>query len=125
VKQTRAQLLWTFQAYLDRLKIMDPERRERLSSLFLDRGLSRETEKEFSAWLKTNHLLPARPVVMRTRGSRLAYFRTWLDIFRPFADRDERERLTRLYNNKQLARDIEREFHQYVRNNVSDRRMLS
>jgi len=124
MKKTRAQLLWIFQAYLDRLNIIEPERRERLSSLFLDRGLSRDTEREFSAWLKTNQLLPARAFVMRTRTSRLAYFSAWLNQYRPFADREERERLIRLYNNKQLARDIEREFHKYIRATIEDRRAL-
>lgn len=117
MKATRAQLLWTFQLYLDKLNIMDPERRDRLSEMFLERHLSRPTELDFKTWLKTNKLTPAT-IVLRTRGSRLAFFSAWLNRYRPFADREERERLIRLYNSKALSRDIEREFHQYVRAEV-------
>lgn len=122
--KTRCQLLWIFQLYLDQKNIHDPERRERLSGLYLDRGLTRDMEREFSAWLKTRHLMPERSAVMRTRGSRLAYFSAWLNQFRPWAPQEERERLIRLYNAKAIDRDIERQFHQYVRASIEDRRML-
>jgi hypothetical protein len=117
MRTTRPQLLWTFQLYLDKLKIMEPERRDRLSQMFLERALSRATEIEFLAWLKTNRLMPSK-IVMRTRGSRLAWFSAWLNRYRPFADRGERERLIRLYNDRTLSRDIEREFHAYVKAEV-------
>lgn len=117
MRTTRPQLLWTFQLYLDKLKIMEPERRDRLSQMFLERALSRATEIEFLAWLKTNRLMPSK-IVMRTRGSRLAWFSAWLNRYRPFADREERERLIRLYNDRTLSRDIEREFHAYVKAEV-------
>lgn len=117
MKRTRAQMLWTFQAYLDALKIMEPERRERLSLMFLERMLSRATERDFLQWLKTNKVLP-KPVLVRTRGSRLMFFSSWLNRYRPFAQREERERLIRLYSKKQLARDIEREFHQFMRDEI-------
>jgi hypothetical protein len=117
VKRTRAQMLSTFQLYLDALKIFEPERRDRLSQMFLERMLSRATERDFLTWLKTNKVKPA-PILVRTRGSRLMFFSAWLNRYRPFADRDERERLTRLYNQKSLARDIEREFHRFLREEV-------
>jgi hypothetical protein len=85
--------------------------------MFLERALSRATEIEFLAWLKTNRLMPSK-IVMRTRGSRLAWFSAWLNRYRPFADREERERLIRLYNDRTLSRDIEREFHAYVKAEV-------
>lgn len=117
MKRTRAQLLWTFQLYLDTMRIMDPERRDRLSQMFMERALSRPTECDFATWLKTNRLTPA-PVIVRTRGSRLMFFSTWLDSYRPYADKDEWERLIRLYNTKSLARDIERDFHRYLREEI-------
>jgi hypothetical protein len=117
MKRTRAQMLWTFQLYLDALKIWEPERRERLSAMFLERMLSRPTERDFLTWLKTNKLTPA-PVLVRTRGSRLMFFSTWLNAYRPLADKAERERLIRLYNSKSLARDIERDFHRYMREEI-------
>jgi hypothetical protein len=110
-------LLWAFQIYLDKLKIMEPERRDRLSQMFLERALSRPTELEFLAWLKNNRLMPSK-IIMRTRGSRLAWFSAWLNRYRPYADREERERLIRLYNDRTLSRDIEREFHAYVKAEV-------
>jgi len=113
-KQTRPQLLWVFQIYLDMLKIADPERRERLGNMFLQRQLSRATEKDFTQWRTTNRLSAATPV-MRTRGSRLWLFRAWLDQYRIFETPVERERLTRLYLTRALSREIEREFHQFVR----------
>jgi len=116
-RRTRPQLLWTFQAYLDALKIMEPERRERLSLMYLERALSRSTERDFLSWLKSNKITPAA-VIVRTRGSRLMFFSAWLNRYRPYADREERERLIRLYNNRMLSREIEREFHQFVRSEV-------
>jgi hypothetical protein len=117
MKRTRAQLLWTFQAYLDALQILEPERRERLSLMFLERMLSRATERDFQQWLKTNKVMPA-PVIVRTRSSRLMFFSSWLNRYRPFANREERERLIRLYNSKALARDIERDFHRFMREEI-------
>jgi hypothetical protein len=86
--------------------------------MFLNRELSRATERDFQTWQKTNKLAPAT-VIMRTRGSRLFAFSAWLNQFRPFADPTERERLTRLYLSRNLARDIQREFHQYMRKEIS------
>lgn len=123
MKRTRPQLLWRFQEYLDARAIMEPERRERLSAMFLERQLSRPTELDFSAWMKGGAYFREQPQLMRTRGSRLMFFRAWLDTWRPMADREERERLTRLYNARQLSRDIEREFHQFVRTSGDNRRM--
>ena len=117
MRRTRAQLLWTFQLYLDALKIYEPERRERLSAMYLERMLSRATERDFLQWLKTNKVTPA-PILVRTRGSRLMFFSSWLNRYRPFADREERERLIRLYNSRSLARDIERDFHRFVREEI-------
>ena len=114
MKQTRPQLLWVFQLYLDKLQIMDPERRERLSAMFLERKLSRPTEIDFKQWQKSNQLMPATQI-MRTRGSRLWLFRVWLNQYRLFESTEERERLTRLYVTRSLSREIEREFHVWVR----------
>jgi hypothetical protein len=117
MKRTRAELLWVFQLYLDKCQVMDPERRDRLSSMFLERQLSRPTERDFFTWQKTNRLTPAT-VIARTRGSRLFHFVTWLDCNRPFASAEERQRLTRLYNARALSREIEREFHQFLRSKI-------
>jgi hypothetical protein len=113
MRKTRAQFLWTFQIYLDLLNIMEPERRLRLSTMFLERKLSKATEVEFGIWLRTNHLTQRRPVLL-TRVSRLAFFAAWLNRFRPTADTGERERLTRLYYTHALDRKIEVEFHRYI-----------
>jgi len=123
-RPTRAQLLWLFQAYLDKCGIFDTERRDSLSTMWLQRRLSRPTEAEFRHFLKTNNRAPKPPSVMATRGSRLAAFSTFLDRQRPGADRDERERLIRLYNGRQLSRQLEREFHTFCRQQLSDGRVL-
>jgi hypothetical protein len=124
MKQTRAQLLWIFQAYLDKCSIFQPERRECLSALFVDGQLSTSTEKDFKHWLKTSRRLPRPPVVMRSRGSRLAVFSTWLDRTRPDISRDDRERLIRLYNSRQLSGKLVVEFHQFARANDNDYRKM-
>lgn len=123
MRRTRAQLLWTFQIYLDSLNIYDPDRRDSLTRLYLSKNLSRSTDRAFSHWLKTNRHLE-RPAVMRTRGSRLAAFCTFLDRHRPDLDKDGRDRLIRFYANKQLSRVIEETFHRFVREDLQDGRTL-
>jgi hypothetical protein len=117
MKLTRPQMLWRFWEYLEAAKIFDSERRMRLTTLYLERGLSRSMECDFNRWLKTNHVTE-HTVVMRTRGSRLAYFSAWLNQYRRLASREERERLIRLYNGRALDRNIEREFHQFIREKI-------
>lgn len=122
MRRTRAQLLWKFQGYMDSLKIMDPERRDRWSNMFLQRQLSRATENDFKQWCRSNRAafgLESTTPPMRTRGSRLVRFSTWLYTARPYADREERERLIRLYNGKALARGIELEFHRFIHKEFS------
>lgn len=125
MKKTRAQLLWMFQAYLDRLKVYDPERRMRLSTMYLENQLSRATECDFNRWIKTGQFnIRERTEVMRTRGSRLAAFVTWLDKYRPEATREERQRLTRLYNSGHISRPIQKEFHKFIQTEIHDGRRL-
>lgn len=114
-KQTRAQLLWLFQAYLDKCGIFAEDRRENLSTMWLERRLSRATENDFRHFQKTNSRAPKPKSVMTTRGSRLALFSTWLDRTRPQADPEERERLIRLYNARQLSGPLVVEFHKFAR----------
>ena len=113
--KSRAQLLWLFQAYLDAAGVWDPERRERLNELYLERRLARDMEKGFRQWLTTRQVITEHTVIMRTRGSRLAVFTDFLDQRRPFHKAEDRQRLTRFYLAGKLARDVEREFHQFCR----------
>jgi hypothetical protein len=125
VKKTRAQLLWLFQAYLDKLQIHDPERREAMSALYLEKKLSRLTAADFHRWIKTGQFrITARNDFMRTRGSRLAVFTTWLDRHRPEATREERERLTRLYYTGNISRPIQKQFHKFIQTEIHDGRRL-
>ena len=125
MKKTRAQLLWLFQAYLDKLNVLEPERRMRMSTMYLEKTLSRPTECDFNRWIKTRQFtIQQRNEIMRTRGSRLAAFSTWLDKYRPNATRDERERLTRLYNDGHISRPIQKQFHEFIHNEIHDGRRL-
>lgn len=123
MKKTRAQLLWVFQLYLDKLGIFEEERRDRLTVMFLERGLSAHTEKDFKQWQRTNRICPAT-VILRTRGNRMWVFRSWMDQERPFLDDDARGRWLRLYLTKALSRELEYDFHLWVRRmaeNAEDR----